>query len=67
VETGKPVVPTLIFHTKIVFPRRKFYFWPHRVEMHFLEPVSSEGKTVEQLKEEVFRMMWNYYLANNKP
>ena len=66
VETGKPVVPTLIFYTRIVFPRRKFYFWPHRVEMHFLEPVESVGKKVEELKGEVFKVMWDYYLANNK-
>ena len=62
VETGKAVVPSLIFFTKIVFPRRFFYFWPHPVEMHFLEPVPSAGKTAEELKEEVFAVMKTYYV-----
>jgi 1-acyl-sn-glycerol-3-phosphate acyltransferase len=66
VETGKAVIPTLMFYTKIVFPRRVFYFWPHRVEMHFLEPVSSLDKTADQLKEEVFGIMKHYYISQNK-
>lgn len=67
VETKKPVIPALMFYTKIVFPRRKFYFWPHRVEMHFLEPVASTGKTAEELKEEVYEIMKDYYILHNKP
>jgi 1-acyl-sn-glycerol-3-phosphate acyltransferase len=57
VETGKSVIPTVILFTKIVFPRRLFYFWPHRVEMHFLEPVSSVNKSAEELRMEVFEKM----------
>jgi 1-acyl-sn-glycerol-3-phosphate acyltransferase len=64
VESKKEVIPTLMFNTKIVFPRRKFYFWPHPVEMHFLDPVSPEGMTAEQLKEKVFTIMWDYFKAN---
>lgn len=57
VETGKSVIPAVILYTKIVFPRRVFYFWPHRVEMHFLPPVSSLNKSTEELKKEVFDNM----------
>jgi 1-acyl-sn-glycerol-3-phosphate acyltransferase len=66
VETGRPVMPTLIFHTKKVLPPGKsFYFWPHRVEMHFLPPVPVDNKTVQELKEEVFAIMKNYYVQHN--
>jgi 1-acyl-sn-glycerol-3-phosphate acyltransferase len=65
-ETGKAVLPALIFYTSIVLPRKKFYFWPHRVEMHFLEPVSPEGLTTDQLKEKVFMIMKEYYVKNLK-
>ena len=68
VDTGTPVIPSLIFYTSIVLPRHKtFFFWPHRVEMHFLPPVSPAGKSIDALKEEVFVQMRDYYVANNKP
>jgi 1-acyl-sn-glycerol-3-phosphate acyltransferase len=67
IDTNKRVMPTLIFNTRKVFPSTKpFYFMPHRLEMHFLPPVSSQGKTVAQLKEEVFQLMWDYYKVNAK-
>ena len=57
VETGKPMIPAVIFHTTKVLPRKPFFFWPRPVEMHFLPAVPSAGKTVQQLKEEVFEIM----------
>jgi 1-acyl-sn-glycerol-3-phosphate acyltransferase len=65
VETKKPVIPSLIFGTKKVLPRKTFYFWPHKVEMHFLPPVPVENKTVQQLKEEVFAIMKEYYVQHS--
>lgn len=65
VETGKPIIPAVIFNTKKVLPIHKaFYFMPHRLEMHFLQEISPSGKSAKQLKEEVFHVMWNYYLDN---
>lgn len=66
VATGKPLMPTVIFNTGKVLPHDKsFYFWPHPVEMHFLDPIEvREGDTPEMLKEKVFRIMWDYYAAN---
>ena len=56
--TGKKIIPAIIRHTTKVLPRNKiFYFWPHDVEMHFMPPVAVDGKTVQQLKEEVFELM----------
>ena len=58
VETGTPIIPCVIFHTKKVLPAGKgFWFRPHRLKMQFLEPVSALGKTVEGLREEVFGKM----------
>jgi 1-acyl-sn-glycerol-3-phosphate acyltransferase len=67
VETGKSVLPAVIFDTVKVLPTDKtFYFWPHPVEMHFLEPIAVANKTTQQLKEEVFETMKQYYLQHQK-
>lgn len=64
-DSGHSILPAVIFYTKIVLPLHKtFYFWPHKVEMHFLEPVSPAGLTVEQLKEKVFITMRDYYVRS---
>ena len=64
-ETQKKIIPAIIFYTNIVLPRNKtFYFWPHKVEMHFLPPIEVNGRTVEAIKEEAFEKMKNYYLSN---
>jgi 1-acyl-sn-glycerol-3-phosphate acyltransferase len=65
VETNKAIIPSLIFYTNKVLPRKPFFFWPHKVEMHFLPPVASIGKTSHQLKEEVFEIM-KEYLVNHQ-
>jgi 1-acyl-sn-glycerol-3-phosphate acyltransferase len=64
VETNKAIIPTLIFYTSKVLPRKPFFFWPHRVEMHFLPAVPVESKSTHQLKEEVFEIMNNYLLQH---
>lgn len=67
VDTGKSIIPAVIFNTAKVMPRNKtFYIWPQPVEMHFLEPISPEGKTAEQLKQEAFEIMKDYYVQNKK-
>lgn len=65
-DTGKPILPAILFHTKKVFPAHKFfYLMPHRLEMHFLPAVSSQGISSEELKEKIFKQMWDYYAAND--
>jgi 1-acyl-sn-glycerol-3-phosphate acyltransferase len=65
-STGKAIVPAIIFNTKKVMPPEKpFYFKPHRLGMHFLDPIVPEPvDNVETLKKRVFDIMWNYYIAN---
>lgn len=64
IETGKDIVPAVLFNTKKVLPQNKvFYFWPHKIEMHFLAPVSVKGLTMndaKDLNQKVFDMMWKY-------
>lgn len=65
VETNKEIIPAVIFNTNKVLPRHKtFYFWPQPVEMHFLAPVPVEGKSAQQLKEEVFEIMKAYIIRH---
>ncbi len=67
VDTQTPIIPSLLFNTHIVMPPTKtFYFWPHKVEMHFLPEVSPAGKTIQELKEEVYGIMKEYYVAREK-
>ena len=65
VDTGKQIMPALIFNTAKVLPAQKsFFFWPQKVEMHFLSPVSVENKSSSELKNEVFRLMESYYISH---
>jgi len=65
IETGKSIIPAVIFNTKKVLPLHKtFYFMPHRLAIHFLPEITVANKTAKELKQEVFDVMWNYYLQN---
>ena len=65
-ETGHSIMPAILFNTKNVLPPGKFlYGWPGKVEIHFLEPISPFGKTVEELKAQVFSEMSDYYLTTS--
>lgn len=67
VETQKRILPSLLFNTKKVLPPGKsFFFWPHKVEMHFLPPVDVKDKTTQEVKEEVFNIMKEYYVQHNR-
>lgn len=58
-ETGKSLLPGIIFHTRNVLPANKFfYFMPHRLEIQFLPPITvSPADTAETLKRKVFMIM----------
>ncbi|ULQ54092.1 lysophospholipid acyltransferase family protein [Flavihumibacter fluvii] len=66
-DTGKAIIPGVIFNTRIVNPAHKsFYLMPHRLRIDFLEPIEvGENDTVESLKEKVFVVMWEHYVAVN--
>jgi 1-acyl-sn-glycerol-3-phosphate acyltransferase len=62
VETGKKIIPSLLFNTSNIFPAKGIFFWPGKVEMHFLPAIEVANKTTQELKEEVFEIMKVYYL-----
>lgn len=65
VETKTDIIPSLLFNTGKAMPVNKiFYLLPQRLEMHFLESVSSENITSKELNEKVYNIMLNYYKNN---
>lgn len=65
VDTGRPVMPALIFNTGKVLPVNKpFFLWPAKMEMHFLPPVTAQGMPARELKDKIFKYMWDYYKDN---
>jgi 1-acyl-sn-glycerol-3-phosphate acyltransferase len=68
VETGNPILPALIFNTKKILPPGKsLYFWPAKMELHFLEPVyMNQGEDYETIKEKIYNLMKSYYEEHKK-
>ncbi len=63
IDTGKEIIPSIIFNTKKALPINKFfYFWPAKLEIHFLKSISPVNKTSDELKIEVFEVMKNYFI-----
>ena len=66
VATNTSIIPAVILHSKKALPLNKFfYFIPHKLEMHFLEPIPVAEQTSDQLKEKVFEIMKAYYIQHN--
>ncbi|MGH2553123.1 MAG: 1-acyl-sn-glycerol-3-phosphate acyltransferase [Chitinophagaceae bacterium] len=66
VTNRNAIIPAIIFNTKKAMPLNKvFYLWPTRLQLHFLEAISVEGMNSDQLKENVFNVMKEYYISNN--
>jgi 1-acyl-sn-glycerol-3-phosphate acyltransferase len=68
VETKTPILPGIIFKTKKVLPPGiSFYFWPSKMELHFLSPVeASKYGDFESLKSNLHRIMSEYYSTHVK-
>jgi 1-acyl-sn-glycerol-3-phosphate acyltransferase len=64
VDTGKSILPSVIFYTATVLPHdKKFYIWPHRIEMHFLAAIPVDNLTAEQLRDRAFNQMKEYFVS----
>lgn len=64
-DTCKAILPAVIFNTAKVLPVRKLFFlWPVHIKMHFLEPISHDFLTMEELKQKAFSAMEEYYIKN---
>jgi 1-acyl-sn-glycerol-3-phosphate acyltransferase len=66
IQTGKPIMPAVIFNTEKVLPADKsFYVMPHAVSMHFLDPVYIEpGDSAESLKQKIYNIMETFIIEN---
>ena len=64
IETGKPIMPAVIFNTRKVMPaNRFFYFWPTPLSFHFLPPVQTAHlgiEDVDKLKNQIFNTMYSF-------
>jgi len=70
IRAQKPIIPGIIFNTKKILPNnKKFWARPMPIRFHFLEPIPTEGLTLDDatmLKEKVHTLMAQYYVTNNK-
>lgn len=69
IKAQKPIMPGVIFNTGKILPHdKKFWARPMPIYIHFLEPIPTEGLTLNDtaaLKERVHNVMKNHYVANN--
>ncbi len=68
VECETSILPALIFNTKKVLPPGKtFFFWPSKMELHFLPPVLiTKADNYELMKIKLHKMMSDYYMRHLK-
>jgi 1-acyl-sn-glycerol-3-phosphate acyltransferase len=62
ISAGVPIIPVVIMGTREVMPRGQWLVHPGEVNLHFLEPISTEGLTYadrEQLVAKVWTSMAN--------
>ncbi len=64
----KPIIPGVIFGTKSILNSSKnIWAWPHKIQLHFLPEISTEGLTssdTDMLKQKVFDTMKEYYISH---
>ena len=68
VETETSILPALIFDTKKVLPPGKtFFFWPSKMELHFLPAVTvNKLDDFELVKQKLHKIMADYYIGHLK-
>ena len=66
IECETSILPALIFNTKKVLPPGKtFFFWPSKMELHFLPPVTiNKADDFQIVKLKLHKMMSEYYVAH---
>lgn len=62
VSTQHAIIPAVILNTKKALPaNRFFYFIPKKLSIHFLAPIEPGNLTADELKEQVYKVMFDYY------
>lgn len=67
IKAQKPIIPALIFNTRIIYPASKSKVWatPRPIHIHFLQPVETVGLSLSDtaaLKQKVHRIMEEYFV-----
>jgi 1-acyl-sn-glycerol-3-phosphate acyltransferase len=59
-DTGKSIIPAILTGTKKMLPSDKaFFFWPGKITMRFLAPISpTTFSNQTEMKDHVFEVMW---------
>ena len=66
VDTQKPIIPVVLLNTKNILPAYPMmYFKPGSIQMDILTPISSQGHTVQSLKQLAFDTMAAHYKLHN--
>ena len=66
IETQKPVIPVVLLNTKKILPAYPIMcFKPGKIQMDILAPISTEGHTLQSLKQTAFDIMSAHYSMNN--
>jgi 1-acyl-sn-glycerol-3-phosphate acyltransferase len=60
---SKPILP-LIFNSTKVLPRKFFFFWPAKIELHYLKAASQKILLRQKIKRNVFNLMKEYYSSH---
>ncbi len=64
-DMHKRVIPVVMFNTKKILPPGKFFYvMPHQIRMDILPPIATEDISMIDLKEKIFRIMWDHFEAN---
>ena len=67
IDSGKSILPALIFNTAKALPRKTFFFWPAKIELHYLPAISPRSfSSVEKLKEHVFNLMKEHFVFKSQ-
>jgi 1-acyl-sn-glycerol-3-phosphate acyltransferase len=66
IETQKPIIPVVLLNTKKILPAYPIMcFKPGKIQMDILAPISTEGHTLQSLKQTAFDIMSAHYSMNN--
>lgn len=65
IDTKKPIIPVVLLNTKNILPAKPaMYFKPGKIQMDILPAIYPEGHSIDSLKNKVFEIMANHYMAN---
>ncbi len=64
VQANKKIIPVILFNSKKILPSNKrFFLWPAVLELHIMPAHTPQGKAAKELKESIYREMWDYIEA----